>query len=85
MVDLAASVVRGFRAPLHPGAQLRACDGHTLRRIRNGMHWREAAAAAFEGQRSCGNGAAMRVAPLGAFYCDDPERVATEPVWSAQV
>ncbi|MFD0363003.1 ADP-ribosylglycohydrolase family protein [Nocardia sp. GCM10030253] len=57
----------------------------TLRRIRDGVHWREAAGAAFDHQGSCGNGAAMRVAPLGAFYAGDPERVAAEAVRSAQV
>jgi ADP-ribosylglycohydrolase len=49
------------------------------------MHWREAAGAAFDHQGSCGNGAAMRVAPLGAFYAGDPEKVAAEAVRSAQV
>ncbi|MFQ6397688.1 ADP-ribosylglycohydrolase family protein [Nocardia sp. KC 131] len=57
----------------------------TLRRIRDGVHWREAAEAAFDHQGSCGNGAAMRVAPLGAFYAGDPEKVAAEAVLSAQV
>ncbi len=57
----------------------------TLRRIRDGVHWREAAGAAFDRQGSCGNGAAMRVAPLGAFYAGDPEKAATEAVRSAQV
>jgi ADP-ribosylglycohydrolase len=36
------------------------------------------AAAAFEGTGSRGNGAAMRVAPLGAFFADDQERVVAE-------
>ncbi len=57
----------------------------TLRRIRDGKPWRETAGAAFEGQGSCGNGAAMRVAPLGAYYADDPQRAVTEAVRSAQV
>lgn len=56
-----------------------------LRRIRDGVHWREAAGAAFDRQGSCGNGAAMRVAPLGAFYAGDPEKAAAEAVRSAQV
>ncbi len=47
----------------------------TLRRIRNGAPWRETSAATFEGRGSYGNGAAMRVAPLGAYYWDDPQRV----------
>ncbi len=44
-----------------------------LRLIRQeGADWRELAAALFDGQGSWGNGAAMRVAPLGAWYADDP-------------
>ncbi|MEV4237967.1 ADP-ribosylglycohydrolase family protein, partial [Nocardia sp. NPDC049737] len=57
----------------------------TLGRVRDGVHWRKAAAAAFGDEGSCGNGAAMRVAPLGAFYAGDPEKVVTEAVRSAQV
>ncbi|MFD8247989.1 ADP-ribosylglycohydrolase family protein [Nocardia sp. NPDC059691] len=57
----------------------------TLRRIRDGVHWREAAGAVYDNQGSCGNGAAMRVAPLGAFYADDPEKIAAEAARSAQV
>lgn len=44
-----------------------------LRLIRQeGADWRELAAALFNGQGSWGNGAAMRVAPLGAWYAGDP-------------
>ncbi len=44
-----------------------------LRQIRQeGADWRELAAALFDGQGSWGNGAAMRVAPLGAWYAGDP-------------
>ncbi|MGW1074511.1 ADP-ribosylglycohydrolase family protein [Streptomyces sp. NPDC002537] len=45
-----------------------------LRLIREGGDWRELAAALFNGQGSWGNGAAMRIAPLGAWYADDPEQ-----------
>jgi ADP-ribosylglycohydrolase len=38
--------------------------------INRGKYWRSAAAAAFGGMGSFGNGAAMRVAPLGAFFAD---------------
>ncbi|WP_228838559.1 ADP-ribosylglycohydrolase family protein [Nocardia amamiensis] len=57
----------------------------TLRRIRDGVHWRQAAGTVFDHQGSCGNGAAMRVAPLGAFYAGDPEKIAAQAVRSAQV
>ncbi|MET9803507.1 ADP-ribosylglycohydrolase family protein [Streptomyces sp. NPDC006368] len=45
-----------------------------LRLIREGGDWRELAAALFNGQGSWGNGAAMRIAPLGAWYASDPEQ-----------
>src|SRR5215470_14458508 len=37
--------------------------------------WRTEAAALFRGQGSFGNGSAMRVAPLGAYFADDLERI----------
>jgi ADP-ribosylglycohydrolase len=45
-----------------------------LRLVREGGDWRELAAGLFKGQGSWGNGAAMRIAPLGAWYADDPEQ-----------
>ncbi|MGW4202548.1 ADP-ribosylglycohydrolase family protein [Streptomyces sp. NPDC004726] len=45
-----------------------------LRLVREGGDWRELAAALFNGQGSWGNGSAMRIAPLGAWYADDPEQ-----------
>ncbi|MER5929293.1 ADP-ribosylglycohydrolase family protein [Streptomyces sp. NPDC002054] len=45
-----------------------------LRLIREGEDWRTLAAELFNGQGSWGNGAAMRIAPLGAWYADDPEQ-----------
>ncbi|MFI6170538.1 ADP-ribosylglycohydrolase family protein [Nocardia sp. NPDC051052] len=55
-----------------------------LHEIRDGRPWAEAAGAAFGGG-SWGNGAAMRVAPLGAYFADDPDRAATEAALSAEV
>jgi ADP-ribosylglycohydrolase len=49
-----------------------------LRRVREGGDWRELAAGLFGGLGSWGNGAAMRIAPLGAWYAGDPERAARE-------
>ncbi|MEU5330992.1 ADP-ribosylglycohydrolase family protein [Streptomyces parvus] len=45
-----------------------------LRLVREGGDWRELSAALFKGQGSWGNGSAMRIAPLGAWYADDPEQ-----------
>src|SRR5436305_1915941 len=49
-----------------------------LRAIRDGLPWPIAAAAAFDGQGSAGNGAAMRAAPLGAWHADSPARAAAQ-------
>ncbi|WP_405359740.1 ADP-ribosylglycohydrolase family protein [Kitasatospora sp. NBC_00085] len=43
-----------------------------LRLVREGGDAEALAAELFDGQGSYGNGAAMRVAPLGALYADDP-------------
>lgn len=49
-----------------------------MREIIAGASWREMAASAFGGQGSMGNGSAMRVAPLGAYFADELERVVEE-------
>lgn len=54
-----------------------------LRLIREGGDWRELASALFNGQGSWGNGAAMRIAPLGAWYADDPEQATHQAEISA--
>ncbi|MFZ6185906.1 ADP-ribosylglycohydrolase family protein [Nannocystis pusilla] len=41
--------------------------------IASGKPWREVSAAVFGGEGSMGNGAAMRVAPIGAYFADDLE------------
>lgn len=56
-----------------------------LRLVRQGGAWRELAVELFDGQGSWGNGAAMRVAPLGAWFADDPAQAAREAALSAEV
>jgi len=56
-----------------------------LRQVRQGVAWRDAAGAAFDGQGSMGNGAAMRVAPLGAFHAGDNRTAALQAWRSAEV
>ena len=56
-----------------------------LHAIRQGMAWSEAAGSVFDGQGSMGNGAAMRVAPLGAYFPDNVERAVAQARLSAQV
>jgi ADP-ribosylglycohydrolase len=40
--------------------------------VKQGLDWRLATRIGFRGMGSFGNGAAMRVAPLGAFFADQP-------------
>ncbi|MEV8097595.1 ADP-ribosylglycohydrolase family protein [Kitasatospora sp. NPDC085879] len=47
--------------------------------------WRSAARELFDGSGSLGNGAAMRVAPLGAWFCADLEEVAEQAAFSAEI
>ncbi|CCH17464.1 ADP-ribosylglycohydrolase family protein [Micromonospora lupini] len=56
-----------------------------LRLIRTGTPWPLAAASAFDGQGSCGNGAAMRVGPLGAYFADSTAHAAAQARASAEV
>jgi ADP-ribosylglycohydrolase len=56
-----------------------------LGEIRAGLPWPIAAAAAFDGQGSAGNGAAMRAAPLGAWHADSPARAAAQGARAAEV
>jgi ADP-ribosylglycohydrolase len=56
-----------------------------MRQILEGAHWRETSANAFGGQGSMGNGGAMRVAPLGAYFADDLDRCASEARASSTV
>ncbi|THA81583.1 ADP-ribosylglycohydrolase family protein [Streptomyces sp. A0592] len=56
---------RGYGASMHD----------VLRRIGAGEPWREVVAGQFDGQGSWGNGAAMRVAPLGAWHAADLDAV----------
>jgi ADP-ribosylglycohydrolase len=46
-----------------------------LQAIKSGIPWQHAAGSAFGGDGSMGNGAAMRVAPIGAYFSDDLDAV----------
>ena len=56
-----------------------------LDRIERGDPWRAAAGELFEGRGSFGNGAAMRVAPVGGYFADDLPRVVEHARRSAEV
>jgi ADP-ribosylglycohydrolase len=56
-----------------------------LSALRDGAPWQEMAQNQFAGQGSFGNGAAMRVPPLGAFFAEELDLVVEQAVFSAQV
>ncbi|GII52550.1 hydrolase [Planotetraspora thailandica] len=59
--------------------------GRMLRLVREGHDWRALAADLFDGKGSWGNGAAMRVAPLGAWFAGDLPEVVRQAELSATV
>ena len=56
-----------------------------LNAIGEGFSWKEASRRAFGGQGSCGNGGAMRSAPIGAYFADDIDRLIYEAKSSAEI
>ncbi len=56
-----------------------------LARIDAGEAWQTVVASAFEGQGSYGNGAAMRAAPLGAYFANDLDVLMKQASLSAEV
>ena len=53
--------------------------------IREGQEWLAASQAQFSGQGSFGNGSAMRVAPVGAYFADDLGAVIEQAALSSVV
>jgi len=56
-----------------------------LSRIGEGESWRDVAPNLFDGQGSYGNGGAMRVAPVGAYFFDNLETVVEQARKSAEI
>ncbi len=56
-----------------------------LRAISEGQSWREFTPTVFDGMGSMGNGASMRVGPIGAYYFDDLAKVKTLAIRSAEI
>ncbi len=65
--DMASRFLRNYHAWRRYGPGTRA----VLELLRAGVSWEEASKRIFDGAGSYGNGAAMRIAPIGLFYCDD--------------
>jgi ADP-ribosylglycohydrolase len=56
-----------------------------LRQYRAGYRWSDLAKKVFDGSGSFGNGSAMRVAPVGAYFADDLAKAAEQARLSAEV
>lgn len=81
--DLARTFARRYVADMYRGYGP-AAHG-ILQAIHEGKPWREVSYAAFQGTGSLGNGAAMRVTPVGAYFAEDLERVVQEADRSAEI
>ncbi|MFJ1702871.1 ADP-ribosylglycohydrolase family protein [Kitasatospora sp. NPDC088346] len=73
---LAAAFAAGYTA--EPGRKYGPSMHRVLREIHRGADWREVTSSMFGGRGSHGNGAAMRIAPLGAWFADDLDTVAEQ-------
>lgn len=80
---LAQVFARNFAA--QPGRGYGRMAAEILEAVGTGGDWRVLAAGAFDGAGSKGNGGAMRVAPVGAYFADDPVAAAENAQRSAAV
>jgi poly(ADP-ribose) glycohydrolase ARH3 len=74
-----------FVANYHPDRGYGQGARALINDIATGADWRVAAAAMFGGQGSLGNGAAMRVAPVGVYFAADIDKVLEQAGCSAEV
>jgi ADP-ribosylglycohydrolase len=81
--ELAAAFARRYLA--NPNRGYGATAHKVLMAIAAGGDWRGASSCAFGGMGSMGNGGAMRVAPVAAYFADDIEAVVREARASAEV
>ncbi|MEP0856396.1 ADP-ribosylglycohydrolase family protein [Trichocoleus sp. DQ-U1] len=78
------ALAAAFAERFNPSRGYGAGAQQLLTRLQWGADWRTAASEMFGGTGSYGNGAAMRVAPLGAYFADNLEAVRENAILSAQ-
>jgi ADP-ribosylglycohydrolase len=81
--DLARRFSRKYQAD--PSRGYGPMAHRVLAEIAEGSPWRQVSSAVFDGMGSMGNGGAMRAAPIGGYFWDDPERACREAQRSAEV
>src|SRR3954468_16069507 len=67
--ELALDFARRYQADPYRGYGLSV--RRVLEQVAEGKPWHASARSIYEGMGSMGNGGAMRVAPLGAYFADD--------------
>jgi ADP-ribosylglycohydrolase len=81
--NLAAAFLRRYQA--EPRRGYGAGSSRQFMGMALGGDWRDLSRTAFGGSGSFGNGAAMRIAPLGAYFADDRETLVEQARLSAEV
>lgn len=81
--ELARALLEEYRK--EPGRGYGAGMHAFMAELQRRVPWRRATRAAFDGNGSYGNGAAMRVAPVGAYFHDLPLRAAQQARVAAMV
>jgi ADP-ribosylglycohydrolase len=80
---LALSFARRYEADPYRGYGLSV--RRVLEGIAEGDPWQESSRSIYDGHGSMGNGGAMRVAPLGAYFADDLDELVEQARASAEV
>lgn len=81
--DLAQQFSKNHQLDMYRGYG--ATSRRILREIEEGRNWRDVSREVFDGMGSMGNGAAMRVGSIGAFYYDNLDKVKELATLSAVV
>ncbi|OJT27135.1 crystallin J1 [Archangium sp. Cb G35] len=79
------ALARDFAHHYDPSRGYGPAMHRVLNAIREGQPWAEVTRREFSGQGSWGNGAAMRVGPLGAYFAGDMKAVVEQAHRSAEV
>jgi ADP-ribosylglycohydrolase len=79
------ALAKSFAENYNPSRGYGMAMHHALPRIRRGDNWRTVAESLFNGEGSFGNGASMRVAPVGAYFAENLAEVAENAKKSAEV
>jgi ADP-ribosylglycohydrolase len=79
---LAAAFADGYQRDMARGYG--GAAHRVLQDIHAGVGWADAARRGYGGEGSMGNGAAMRAAPVGAFFSNDYAEVRRQAIWSAE-